>query len=134
MSGPDGVVVAERGSGRPNPETIASCQLLTDEVSFLQGRLSRYTNHSQGQAPCPATDDRHKMNSMASSEVLCLIILCHGLFVCLYYLIGPFAYILSFLVLYFYGISVLKKSSSDWTRHFSNGHEFPFLETEGTPS
>lgn len=46
-SGPDGVIVAERGSGRPNPEIVANCQVLTDEVSFLQGRLSRYTKHSQ---------------------------------------------------------------------------------------
>jgi hypothetical protein len=32
------------------------------------------------QAPCPPVDDKHKMNSPGSLEVVCLIILSQGLF------------------------------------------------------
>lgn len=57
----------------PYPEVIStvSCLQLKNWLSLRESHW--VTNHSSGQAPCPAVDGQHKMNSMTFSEMFCVI-------------------------------------------------------------
>lgn len=55
------------------PSSIGIC--LQRKITFLQQSLTQYTNHTSGQASCPAVDDQHKSNSVVFGGFICLFVL-----------------------------------------------------------
>jgi len=50
-------------------------------MSFLQCILNGDTNHSVGQAPCPADNGQHKVDLLESLEILHLKMFCHSFYI-----------------------------------------------------